>query len=151
MLSLILAPKVETPNSVWVAGVLARSDVQIRQREGIRRHQVNEWPLQDIRLFLGCCARINHPFFPLAHLHCPPWCNTIARLLDSIRLPFRPPVLSAIHITILVITMSCKGQVSDSSSKNKTLKCVWVAGILARSECADQAARGDSPAPGFRF
>ena len=29
----------------------------------------------------------HHPFIPPAHLHCPPWCNTCARLLGSIRLP----------------------------------------------------------------
>ena len=35
----------------------------------------------------------NQPYFHSpAHLQCLPWCNTIARLLDSIRLPFRPPV-----------------------------------------------------------
>ena len=49
-------------------------------------------PLQEIRLLQGYCARINHPIIPPAHLHFTPWCNTIARLLDSIRLPFRPPV-----------------------------------------------------------
>jgi len=27
-----------------------------------------------------------------AHLHCPPWCNTIAQSLDSIRLPFQATV-----------------------------------------------------------
>jgi len=37
------------------------------------------WPLQDIRLLRGYCARINHSFTPPAHPHCPPWCNTIAR------------------------------------------------------------------------
>ena len=57
-----------------------------------KRDHVMGWPLQDIRLLRGCCARTNHPFIPHAHLHCPPWCNTIARLLDSIRLAFRPLV-----------------------------------------------------------
>jgi len=47
-------------------------------------------PLHDMLILRGCCARINHPFIPRVHLHCPPWCNTIARLLGSIRLPFRP-------------------------------------------------------------
>jgi len=39
------------------------------------------------------------PCIPSAHLHCPPWCSTIARLLHSIRLPFQPPVcmLCTIH------------------------------------------------------
>jgi len=49
-------------------------------------------PLQDIRLLLDSCARIHHPHAPPAHLHCPPWCNTIAWLLGSIRLPLRTPV-----------------------------------------------------------
>jgi len=58
----------------------------------VRRPRPTIWPLQDIRLLRGCCARINHPFTPPAHLHCPPWCNTIAQSLNSIRLPFRPLV-----------------------------------------------------------
>jgi len=29
---------------------------------------------------------------PTCIVHWPPWCDTIARLLDSIRLPFRSPV-----------------------------------------------------------
>ena len=50
------------------------------------------WSSQDICLRRGCSSRINHPFILPAHLHRPPWGNTIARLLGSIRLPFRPPV-----------------------------------------------------------
>ena len=38
------------------------------------------------------CTKQLYPFLPPAYLHCPPWCNTIARLLDSIRFPFQPPV-----------------------------------------------------------
>jgi len=52
----------------------------------VQRNRV--WPSQDIHLHRGCYARINHSFSPLAHLHCPPCCSTIARLLDSILLPF---------------------------------------------------------------
>jgi len=52
---------------------------------------------------------ISHPFTPHAHLHCPPCCSTNARLLDSRRLPFRPPMY-AINHTILIIPISCKGQ-----------------------------------------
>jgi len=50
-----------------------------------------------------------------AHLHCPPWCDSSARLLDSIRLPLRPSPTSRClypkHHTnyLLVITISCKG------------------------------------------
>ena len=50
------------------------------------------WPLRDIRLLRGCCARINHPFIPRTHLHCPPWCNTISRFMGSIRPLLRHPV-----------------------------------------------------------
>jgi len=55
---------------------------------------------QDIILFRCFCARINHPFIFRAHLHCPPWCNTIARLLGSIRSPLRPPVCMLYTINI---------------------------------------------------
>jgi len=68
------------------------------------------WPSQDIRLPRGCCARIHHPCTPPAHLHRPPWCNTMARLLDSIRLPFPTSRLYATYNTILVITISCNSQ-----------------------------------------
>jgi len=79
--------------------------------------RATRWPLQDIRLLRGYCARINHHVIPPAHLHCPPWCNTIARLLDSVRLPFRPPVcMHAIHHTILVIRISWKGQATRASA-----------------------------------
>jgi len=68
------------------------------------------WSLQDIFFLRGCYAQINHLFIPTAHLHCPPWCNTIAQLLDCLRLPIRTPVSYAMHHTILVMTISCKGQ-----------------------------------------
>jgi len=61
-------------------------------------------PLQDIRLLGGSCARINHYCIPPTHLHCPPWCNTIARLLDSIRLTFRP------HVCMLYTIQYCSEQ-----------------------------------------
>ena len=67
----------------------ARKLASYEKRAGTK---VRGWPVQDIRSHRGCCARINHPFIPPAHLHCSPGCNSIARLLDSIRLPFRPPV-----------------------------------------------------------
>jgi len=50
------------------------------------------WPLLDIRLFETVVHESTILSPPPAHLHCLPWCNTIARLLDSIRLAFRPPV-----------------------------------------------------------
>ena len=42
------------------------------------------WPIQDIRLLVFVCARINHPFITSAHLHYPHYCNAIARLLRNI-------------------------------------------------------------------
>jgi len=45
------------------------------------------WPLHDILLLRGCCAS----FHPPRDIHCPPWCNTIARLLGSIRLLIQTP------------------------------------------------------------
>jgi len=50
------------------------------------------WPLQYILSLRGFCARINHPSILRAQLHCPPWCNTIARRLGSMGPPLRPPV-----------------------------------------------------------
>ena len=55
-------------------------------------YNIGACPLQDVILVRGCCAPINHPFLLRAHLHCPPWCNTIARLLGSIRPRLRRPV-----------------------------------------------------------
>jgi len=68
------------------------------------------WPLQDRVLLLVVCARINRPFIRPARLHCPHCCNTIARLLASIRPPTRPPLVYAIHHTTLAMAISCKGQ-----------------------------------------
>jgi len=43
------------------------------------------WPLQDIVSLLRIfCARINHVFTAPSHLHCPHYCNAIARLLCNI-------------------------------------------------------------------
>ena len=53
-------------------------------------HGIRFWPLQDIVLLRGFCARINHPCIAPSHLHCPHSCNTIARLLRSIRRSPRP-------------------------------------------------------------
>ena len=47
--------------------------------------------------------------FPPARLHCPHCCNTIARLLGSVR-TFPTPLLYVIHHTILLMTISCLGQ-----------------------------------------
>jgi len=49
------------------------------------------WPLQGIRSLRGYCSRINNLLIPPVHLRCPHCCNTIAGILHSIRLPFRPP------------------------------------------------------------
>jgi len=50
-----------------------------------------DWLLQEIVLLLVVCARINRPFLFSARLHCPHFCNAIARLLGNIRPPPTPP------------------------------------------------------------
>jgi len=51
-------------------------------------------------LLRGFCARINHPFIAPSHLHCPHYCNTMARLLRNIRRPTDPPFVCHIARTI---------------------------------------------------
>jgi len=53
--------------------------------------RIADWPLQDIVLFRSFCARINHSFIAHSHLHCPHYCNAIARLLRNIQRPPDPP------------------------------------------------------------
>jgi len=43
------------------------------------------------------------------HLHCPDYCNTIARLMRNIQPP-PDPLVYAVHHTTLVVAISCKGQ-----------------------------------------
>ena len=52
---------------------------------GFTRTLIPSWPLQDIVLLLVVCARINRLFILTAHLHCPHYFHTIARLLRNIR------------------------------------------------------------------
>jgi len=65
----------------------------------VKRVRVRVWPIHDIVLL-----RVN-----------PPCCNTIARLLDSMT-PLPTSRVYAIPQTILVIPISCKGQVRVSPS-----------------------------------
>jgi len=55
------------------------------------------WPLKDV-LLPGVCARINHPIIALPHLHCPHYCNTIARSLRNHTTVPRSSFVYAIHI-----------------------------------------------------
>jgi len=57
----------------------------------LRRNWGSKRPLQDIVVLRGFCARINHLFIASSHLHCPHYCNTIARLLRNIRRPLGLP------------------------------------------------------------
>jgi len=45
-------------------------------------------------LLLVVCARVNRPFIRPARLHCPHFCNTIARLFGNIRPPLDLPLVS---------------------------------------------------------
>jgi len=51
---------------------------------------------------------IFHLFLP--HMQSLPYCNTIVRLLRKIRPPPPTPPFYAIHHTMLVMAMSCKGR-----------------------------------------
>jgi len=98
-----------------------------------RRRRAPNWPLQDIVLLRGFCARINHPFIATFHLHCPHYCNTIAPLLRNIRRP-PDPLVYAIHHTILVMAISCKGQTpnapaSGSSAWPSQYICWFIRGL----------------------
>jgi len=74
------------------------------------RAAIARWPSQDMLLFRGCCAQINHQLTALPHLHYPHYCNTIARLLCNI-IPPPTPFLYVIRHTILEMAISCKGQI----------------------------------------
>jgi len=75
--------------------------------EGLTR--VAPRPIHDILSRVCFCARINHPFIA------PPTCiaHTVAILLQyycAIFDPLPTPCFHVIHPTILLITISCKGQ-----------------------------------------
>ena len=74
-------------------------------------------PLQDILSFRVVCARINRPFIPSAHLNWPDCCSTTCTTIGHIRPP-STSLLYALHHTILVITISCKGQGGRGCPKN---------------------------------
>ena len=63
-------------------------------RTGTRPHaHSRHWPIQDMRLLVCVCARINHPLDAPAHSHYPHYCNTSARLLRNVWHPPDPPFL----------------------------------------------------------
>jgi len=68
--------------------------------------------------------------FSSYHLHCWNYCNTIARLLRKIRRPPPTPFVYAIHHTILVMAISCKGQAA--SEQSETRRRNWV-GLSSRA------------------
>jgi len=60
------------------------------------------------------CTRQLSCYCP-AHLHCPHDCNTIAKRLRRTRPPALTRLLYAIHHTILVMAISCKGQIPHTT------------------------------------
>jgi len=54
---------------------------------GNTQSEETTWPLQDIRLLQSFNARANHPLLAPPHLHCPHYCNAIARRLRNTRSP----------------------------------------------------------------
>jgi len=75
-------------------------DAPARRRRPEPRTRLAVWPLQDIVLLRSFCARINHSFIAHSHLHCPHYCNAIARLLRNIRSPPDPPLVCRAHYHI---------------------------------------------------
>jgi len=58
-------------SKLLLCDVLAERERQVALKKTIgQRGEL--WPLPDIRSRRGWSARINHPFLPPAHLHCPP-------------------------------------------------------------------------------
>jgi len=88
-----------------------RSSIEDKSSERPSPYLLAHWPLQDIVLLRGFCARIMHLCIAPFHLHCPHYCNSIARLLRNIRRPPDSPFV-AIHHIILVMAISCKGQLA---------------------------------------
>jgi len=83
----------------------------------------------------------NQPsFHHRANLHCPPWCNTIARLLGSIHPRPRPPVFMP-HHTLLVITISCKGRAPSPAYAQGALLDVYIYIYIYGSRSIDQVYR----------
>jgi len=63
-----------------------------------------------ILLHFKAIVGVNHPFIVPLHLQSLPCCNTIARPLRYIYAPPTDPSFYAVHHTILVMAISCKGQ-----------------------------------------
>jgi len=86
------------------------SSISVRQARTPLSACALTWTLQDILLHQGFCVQINHRFIALPYLHCPHYCNIVARLLRNVRPPPNPFCMAYIHHTILVMVISCKGQ-----------------------------------------
>jgi len=65
-------------------------------------------------------------FYSPPHPHCPHYCTTSTRLLRNTRPPF-DPLVYAIHHTMLVMAISCKGQAGLCSARRSSR---WVALII---------------------
>jgi len=98
------------PRRQW--GFTAQLCLQVAGRGENRTHQrrVMSWPSQDIGLLRGSCARII--IYCPPHPHCPHYCNTIARLLGSIRLSLRT-------LVCMLYTIQYVYEQSANSHKNR--------------------------------
>ena len=68
------------------------------------------WPLQDIVLFRGVCARINHTFCEQHLCLGTPLPSFIAHTIAQYIVLPRPPLTAIIYHTILSMAISCKDQ-----------------------------------------
>ena len=78
------------------------------QLAGARRGASRLWPLHDIVSLRSFCARINHPVMPPTSI--PPTIAILLHVYCAIYDAPSTPPWCAIHHTILVMAISCKGQ-----------------------------------------
>jgi len=95
---------------VWCELYVMKDSHTQTQNGSSRRPARPPSPLQDIVSLQSFIVEVNHPFNALPHLQSLPYCNTL--LHDHCAIYARPPTLpfDAIHHTILVMAISCKGQ-----------------------------------------
>jgi len=105
--------RVRTPTAAAAAHLPLRSMV-----EHVRRPELQlQLSLYKILFYLkSFIVEVYYPLTPPPFLQRLPYCNTIARLLRKIRFPTDPP-LHAIHHTLLVLAILCKGQVTTTVTK----------------------------------
>jgi len=79
------------------------------------------WPLQDILSLRGCCAQINNPVTPPRRPALPTLVQYYCTIIGQCTTPLPTSRLYAIHHTILVIPISCEGQLTTRATPSAVL------------------------------